>query len=142
MHNPGIKISLDVDECETDHLCDPNASCSNTVGTYYCTCNEGYYGSGRRCALVICESCAAIGFTAESDWSYPGESGESQVADQASFSDCVNVCKVTNNCIAVTYTSATNTCWVKPSSNNGVVSTGRISGRDCTTVPECNQGKL
>ncbi|XP_033749718.1 fibrillin-2-like isoform X2 [Pecten maximus] len=30
----------DVDECQTNNICDHN--CVNTVGSYYCTCNAGY----------------------------------------------------------------------------------------------------
>ena len=37
----------DVDECvEERHTCDMNADCTNTEGSYYCTCREGYSGEG------------------------------------------------------------------------------------------------
>ena len=29
--------------------CDVNAYCSNTEGSYYCTCNRGYSGNGTSC---------------------------------------------------------------------------------------------
>ena len=40
---------LDVDECvHGSHDCLPSlASCSNTVGSYNCTCNYGYVGDGK-----------------------------------------------------------------------------------------------
>ena len=38
------------DECETNtHFCHPDASCTNTGGQYYCTCNDGYEGNGKIC---------------------------------------------------------------------------------------------
>ena len=40
-------MPLDVDECVLrTHNCDINANCSNTNGSYACTCNKGYIGDG------------------------------------------------------------------------------------------------
>lgn len=38
---------VDINECElgTDE-CDANANCTNTIGSYNCTCNEGFTGEG------------------------------------------------------------------------------------------------
>lgn len=42
---------LDIDECtDGDSSCDVNAVCTNTHGSYTCTCQSGYSGDG-----VICE---------------------------------------------------------------------------------------
>lgn len=40
---------LDVNECVSGHGCDTNAECTNSVGTYSCTCNTGYAGNGFYC---------------------------------------------------------------------------------------------
>ena len=42
-----MPIYSDIDECalEADN-CDINSECSNTIGSYDCTCNMGYTGSG------------------------------------------------------------------------------------------------
>nr|XP_058951787.1 fibrillin-1-like [Pocillopora verrucosa] len=46
-------INEDTDECKEDnHDCDPNANCTNTYGSYKCTCTEGYTGDGHSCADV------------------------------------------------------------------------------------------
>ena len=41
---------LDIDEWTTgSHACSAYAVCTNTKGSYNCTCNPGYYGDGRNC---------------------------------------------------------------------------------------------
>ena len=41
---------IDIDECssKTDD-CSQFATCTNTDGSYECTCLDGYQGNGRRC---------------------------------------------------------------------------------------------
>jgi len=54
---------LDIDECNASSpVCDINANCSNTRGSYDCTCKVGYtgdgsVGSGRCCVSMIEEYC-------------------------------------------------------------------------------------
>ena len=38
----------DYDECVAQ-LCDSNADCTNTVGSYSCQCRSGYNGDGNTC---------------------------------------------------------------------------------------------
>ena len=43
---------LDIDECatNTDDCADaPSGTCTNTIGSYICTCNPGYTGNGKIC---------------------------------------------------------------------------------------------
>ncbi|KAL9961296.1 hypothetical protein ACROYT_G030208 [Oculina patagonica] len=40
----------DLDECSTHtYTCDVNADCTNTVGSYSCSCKTGYTGDGQTC---------------------------------------------------------------------------------------------
>ena len=39
-------LSTDVNECELDVQCHPNATCVDTVGSYMCACDVGYQGDG------------------------------------------------------------------------------------------------
>ena len=43
---------VDIDECSASSpVCDINANCTNTRGSYYCTCKAGYTGDGKTCQL-------------------------------------------------------------------------------------------
>ena len=45
---------LDIDECSTvADICDINAVCKNTQGSYTCTCKAGYTGDGQTCSGKI-----------------------------------------------------------------------------------------
>ena len=47
MHN---FISADVDECKLEvDICDGNAECINTDGSYMCACKSGFMGDGTIC---------------------------------------------------------------------------------------------
>ena len=39
----------DIDECKGNHSCHVNATCTNTKGSYVCTCDPGYTGNGSDC---------------------------------------------------------------------------------------------
>ena len=42
--------STDIDECELEtYLCSPNANCTDTDGSFNCTCREGFEGDGFNC---------------------------------------------------------------------------------------------
>ena len=51
MHNKCMLLLLiDDDECANGrHNCDMNANCTNTDGSFECTCNDGYFGDGKTC---------------------------------------------------------------------------------------------
>ena len=46
-----ILIYSDINECDLDSLndCDENANCTDTIGSYNCSCNSGYEGDGFNC---------------------------------------------------------------------------------------------
>ena len=54
----------DIDECANDDLnnCHEDANCTNTEGSFNCSCNDGYSGSGTECAgkFVACSSYVYI----------------------------------------------------------------------------------
>lgn len=49
-------VVSDIDECKSRslHGCHSDAVCHNTVGSYKCTCKEGFFGNGKT-------SCSPVG---------------------------------------------------------------------------------
>jgi len=48
-------VPTDVNECTSgSHDCDSNADCSNTDGTFTCTCKSGFTGNGKTCTEGDC----------------------------------------------------------------------------------------
>ena len=41
-------FSLDINECSSNP-CHQNATCQNTIGSFVCTCDDGYTGNGTDC---------------------------------------------------------------------------------------------
>ena len=43
----------DINECDNgQNDCDSNAICSNSIGSYSCTCDTGYDGDGIHCSAT------------------------------------------------------------------------------------------
>ena len=40
---------LDINECVAGSLCNNNALCENTEGSFMCVCHEGFDGDGFNC---------------------------------------------------------------------------------------------
>ena len=44
-------IHTDINECEeSTDICAMNATCTNTEGSYQCSCNTGFTGDGTSCS--------------------------------------------------------------------------------------------
>ena len=50
MTRRNLFIYADIDECTRGtHQCDMNATCTDNIGSYDCSCNTGYLGDGFIC---------------------------------------------------------------------------------------------
>ena len=50
-----LYLIVDINECGSDDLnnCHENAQCTNTEGSFTCSCNPGYTGDGVNCTSKI-----------------------------------------------------------------------------------------
>ena len=47
-------MKIDIDECLADSSpCDENADCTNTEGSYICSCKQGFDGDGSTCEGML-----------------------------------------------------------------------------------------
>ena len=69
-------VVLDIDECgASSPVCDINANCSNTRGSYICTCKSGYTGDGKMCQGII---NVVLPFDNNGDGRFPGTFDDQQ----------------------------------------------------------------
>lgn len=66
------KFLTDIDECTGNNACNESANCTDTEGSYTCTCIIGYTGDGRSCEsellhIVLHLTCGFILYTILSD---------------------------------------------------------------------------
>jgi len=51
--------------------CDVNAQCTNTLGSYTCACNPGYYGNGKSCTVLSNRNDGLLKFSGQVSLSGP-----------------------------------------------------------------------
>ncbi|KAL9966601.1 hypothetical protein ACROYT_G024703 [Oculina patagonica] len=121
----GYICETDIDECSTSNPCLNGADCSNTPGSYYCTCQPGF--TGENCGEDIDECstskpCLNKGHCTNTLGSYnctcqPGFTG-------SNCGDDVNECRTTKPC------QNGGTCKNLPGSYKCICKPG-FSGKDC-----------
>jgi hypothetical protein len=117
----GEFCETDLDECEGEViLCDINATCENTDGSYTCICDDGWEGDGTTCTDI--DECATGN----------GDCGDAvyttctnNVGGPATCTDIDECAKDNGGCGDATFYSCTN--------NDGAAAT-------CADIDECAEG--
>ncbi len=130
-----VRTCQDVDECAANP-CDPNATCTNTLGGFDCGCNPGYLGDGFSCTF----SCEAAGEGAPCDDGNP-----CTLNDTCSGGTCAGTLRVCpggvtkGSClVAGTCNPATGKCSEPVPGNEGLPCT---DNDPCTTDDLCQKGQ-
>ena len=60
---PGVDASHDFDECSSGvEYCGQNSFCNNTIGSFTCTCKNGYISNGISCDNIDeCKEASTCG---------------------------------------------------------------------------------
>lgn len=92
-----------MNECEDgSHECSVNAYCNNTVGSYNCTCKEGFVGTGKVCSgiymhfiiYLVCKKEFSNYFTEVSNRDCTQENGGCDHHTECSNSYGTNLCSL------------------------------------------------
>ena len=92
-----------IDKLTLPALCDANAACGNTAGSYTCTCGTGYSGSGVTCSDV--NECTAGTSNCSTDATCTNTVGSFTCACKTGFTGTGVTCTDVNEC-----TNGTNNC--------------------------------
>ena len=134
----------DVDECTAGTAgCDPNATCSNSVGGSTCTCKLGYEGDGKTCADT--DECQKDNGGCSANATCQNFEGGRFCICKAGYVGSGEVCTDVDECA----TPATNKCDANADCKNTPASfecsckAGYSGdGKNCADIDECATGVL
>lgn len=114
-----LLLSSDVDECLQDDVCPPYSTCMNSLGTFSCTCNEGFSQSTNG----TCEGRTSRLLSLSKRWRLPiHSSADIDECDMSMFS-CIPEARCEN-------TIGSYMCVCLPGySGNGTVCEGKLWSR-------------
>ncbi|VDN06238.1 unnamed protein product [Thelazia callipaeda] len=108
---------LDIDECRTvDTVCDRNAWCLNTIGSYKCKCKVGYSGDGTKCTYV---GIVFFDYKVNFSKSHIAQAGQQRIARNVAHTQLVH-----KACVRVKLDS------------EAMVSTAQINVDECILLPK------
>ncbi len=135
------KICIDIDECLVGSaVCDLQADCSNTAGSYVCVCHKGYQGDGKTCSDI--DECAAGTAICDLHADCTNTVGAYACACQGGWAGDGKTCMDVDECASGTATCSANaTCANTPGAYQCACKPGFAGdGKSCTDVDECAAG--
>ncbi|NTX16042.1 hypothetical protein HUA76_35255 [Myxococcus sp. CA056] len=134
-------VCTDVNECTNGtSQCSTNATCTNTPGSYTCTCKGGYTGNGRTCNDI--NECTNGTSQCSANATCTNTPGSYTCACKGGYTGNGRTCTDVNECTNGTSQCSTNaTCSNTPGSYTCACKGGYTGdGRTCTDVNECTNG--
>nr|BDT33004.1 DUF4215 domain-containing protein [Myxococcus sp. MH1] len=134
-------VCTDVNECTNGtSQCSVNATCTNTPGSYTCTCKAGYSGNGRTCNDV--NECTNGTSQCSPNATCTNTPGSYTCACKAGYSGNGRTCNDINECTNGTSQCSVNaTCSNTQGSYTCTCKAGYSgNGRTCNDINECTNG--
>ncbi|MBZ4400690.1 EGF domain-containing protein [Myxococcus sp. AS-1-15] len=134
-------VCTDVNECTNGtSQCSVNATCTNTPGSYTCTCKAGYSGNGRTCNDI--NECTNGTSQCSVNATCSNTQGSYNCTCKAGYSGNGRTCNDINECTNGTSQCSVNaTCSNTQGSYNCTCKAGYTgNGRTCTDINECTNG--
>ncbi len=137
-------VCVDIDECaqQTDN-CDTNATCTNMMGSFTCTCNTGFEGNGVTCTDI--DECTTNTDNCDTNAMCTNNTGSFSCACNTGFSGNGVTCADIDECAANTddcdglATCSNTTGSYSCTCPTGYMGTGHGTN-GCTDVDECTAG--
>ncbi|XP_028394541.1 fibrillin-1-like [Dendronephthya gigantea] len=130
-------IGIDIDECCFNDTCHVKATCSNTPGTFVCTCFEGYEASGVYCKDI--NECEHVNYCKNPNVDCVNTEGSFYCTCSSGFTGNGIICTDIDEC------QFNNTCHINAicsntiGSFNCVCSSGfKAIGSGCEDINECD----
>jgi len=136
-----VTVTPEVDECSQGlATCDTHATCTNTVGSYTCSCNSGYSGDGRVCNDV--DECTAGTSPCSANATCANTPGSYTCTCNSGFTGSGISCTDVDECAAATPPCDPNAiCTNTVGSYSCACSAGYTgNGTTCADVDECTTG--
>jgi hypothetical protein len=131
----------DVNECKTGSPCDANATCTNTDGSFTCTCAAGYKGDGKTCTIM---GCADVTCSKNAKCDDGGGTKSPSCKCNPGYSGDGTTCNDIDECMLGTAGCDVNaTCTNLPGSFECTCNTGYSgTGLACSDIDECAPGGM
>jgi hypothetical protein len=131
----------DVNECLTNNGdCDPNAACSNTVGSNTCACKAGFTGDGKTCGDI--NECLTNNGGCSASAQCTNTPGGNTCACKLGYTGDGKSCTDVNECLSNNGGCSANAqCTNTPGANTCACKAGFSGdGKTCSDVNECAVG--